>query len=84
MVSQEAMSQSWAVFMLANHCYEDPVLCVTDERDDVGIVLSALFMLLPISVTGLVLAVKHHSLIADSNRVYLCNYDLISPQPCFY
>lgn len=45
------------------------VKCVTDERDDVGIVPSALFVLLPISVIGLVLTMKYHSLIADNNSV---------------
>lgn len=34
-----------------------------NERDDVGIVPSALFVLVPISVTGLILTTKYHSLI---------------------
>lgn len=84
MVNQEDVSQCWGVFVLANLCCVDSVLCVSDEPDDVGIVPSAPFLLLPISVTGLVLTTKYHSLIADSNRVYSCSYDLISPWLCFY
>lgn len=52
---------------------------VTDERDDVGIFPSALLVLLPICVTGLVLTVKYHILVADSNTAYSRSCYLISP-----
>lgn len=54
----------------------------TDEGDDVGIVPSAQYFCQ--SVTGLVLTVKYHTLVADSNRAYLNSYDLISLRPWFY
>lgn len=51
------------VFVLANLCCGDSVVCVTEEQDNVGIVPSAFSLLLPISVTRLVLTTKYHSLI---------------------
>lgn len=84
MVTEEDVSQCWGVFMLGNLCCVDSVLCVTDERDDVGMVPSALFVLLPVSVTSLVLTMKYHSLIGTVIEGTLCvhiecSYDLISP-----
>lgn len=57
---------------------------VTDEQGDVGIFPSALLLLLLICVTGLVLTVKYHTLVADSNRAYSHSCDLITLQPRFH
>lgn len=49
-----------------------------------GVFSSALLVLLPICVTGLVLTVKYGTLVADSNRADSLSCDLISLQPCVY
>lgn len=61
--------------------YTQPKL-ITDEQDDVGFFPSAVFLVLLIYVTSLLLTVKHCTLTADSNSC-LHNCDLITLQPCF-